>query len=288
MKVELNDTGIFINGKEINFPINHEAFSEIIGQPSRAFYDNNDWRRIWDDLGVYASGIDINSLMFIVKPEDWFQYNPEHTFEGEIIINGKPIQDYSTGVIKVNRYQASQLRHMGEDTNAIFAYGFGKNYDYEAEPSDTPEVEAVTLTGTPIVFADLNFKLAVIQELMYEQKILKPEFDVYAFARQYKDRQIEVTKEGDAPIPEALEYLKNLDIDQAFAEKITSLEQDGGNDIYMEIAPFWDGEDDVFNIKSADDAVSFPNLKEVTLFYDEAGDAILEEFRAKGIKADWL
>lgn len=288
MKVELNDTGIFINGEEIVFPINHEALSEIIGQPSRAFYDNNDWRRIWDDLGVYASGIDVNSLMFIIKPEDWFHYNPEHPFTGEMIVNGKPIQDYADGVIKVKRYQASRLRHMGEEANAIFAYGLGKNYDYEAEPSETPEAEAVALTGTPIVFTDLNFKLAVAQELMYEQKILKPEFDVYAFARQYKDRDIDIRKEGDAPIPEALEYFKNLDIDQAFAEKITSLEQDGGNDIYMEIAPFWDGEDDVFNIKSADDAASFPNLKEVTLFYDEAGDALLEEFRAKGIKADWL
>ncbi len=288
MKVELNDSGIFINGKAIAFPINHEALSEIIGQPSRAFYDNNDWRRIWDDLGVYASGIDINSLMFIVKPEEWFNYNPEHPFAGEMVVNGKPIQDYTDGVIKVKRYQASQLRHMGEDVNAIFAYGLGKNYDYEEEPSETPEVETIALTGTPIVFADLNFKLAVVQVLMYEQKVLKPDFDVYAFARTYKDRQIEVNKEGYAPIPEALEYFKNLEVDQAFAEKITSLEQDGGNDIYMEIAPLWNGEDDIFNIKSVEDTASFPNLKEMTLFYDEDGDALLEELRAKGIEADWL
>lgn len=288
MKVELNDNGILINGKEIKFPINHEALSEIIGQPTRAFYDNNDWRRIWDDLGVYASGIDINSLMFVVKPEDWFQYNPEHSFDGEFIVNGKPIQDHTDGVLKVKHYQASQLRHMGEEENAIFAYGLGKNYDYQERPSEAPKVEAIALTGTPIVFADLNFKLAVIQELMYEQNILTPQFDVYDFARKYKDRAIDIRKEGSAPIPEALEYFKNLDVDKAFAEKIISLGQDGGNDIYMEIAPFWDGEDDAFTIKSAKDAASFPNLKEVTLFYDEAGDGILEDFHARGIEADWL
>ncbi len=56
----------------------------------------------------------------------------------------------------------------------------------------------------------------------------------------------------------------------------------------MNIAPFWGGDTDDFNIKSAEDAAQFPNLSSVTLLYDETGDAILKAFQAKGIEANWL
>ncbi len=61
-----------------------------------------------------------------------------------------------------------------------------------------------------------------------------------------------------------------------------------GSEVYMNIAPFWGGDTDDFNIKSAEDAAQFPNLSSVTLLYDETGDAILKAFQAKGIEANWL
>jgi hypothetical protein len=138
-----------------------------------------------------------------------------------------------------------------------------------------------------VTFNDFNFKLAVIQELMYEREVLRPRFDVYDFVEEYTARQIDIEEEGYDIIPEVRAYFEDLAVPADAVSQIEELYQDGGNEIYMQLYPFWDGEDDVFNIQSAADADLLPNLQSVTLFYDE--DArILEEFRLKGIDARWL
>ena len=59
-------------------------------------------------------------------------------------------------------------------------------------------------------FKDFNFKLCVIQELMYQKCILTPKFDVWDFAKQYKARKINIEKEGYDIIPEVATYFKEL------------------------------------------------------------------------------
>ena len=137
-------------------------------------------------------------------------------------------------------------------------------------------------------FQDFNFKLAVIQVLMYEKNIIEPRFDVWAFAEQYAQRRIDVDDEGYEIIPEVKQYFEELAVPSAALTDIEELFQDGGNDIYMQLCPFWSGEDDIFNIQSAADASLLPNLKSVVLFHDETGDRILQEFRSRGISAKWL
>ncbi len=135
-------------------------------------------------------------------------------------------------------------------------------------------------------FKDLNFKLAVIEVLMYEKKIIKPAVDAFEFAKNYSYRKIDIDEEGYQIIPEILEYFDNLKIQASQAELVEEIYQDGGNNIYMTISPFWDGEDDSFNINSAEDVALLPNLKKVTLF---GGDGSLaREFRSKGVEVDWL
>ncbi|MCB1159764.1 MAG: hypothetical protein H7A25_12665 [Leptospiraceae bacterium] len=136
-------------------------------------------------------------------------------------------------------------------------------------------------------FKDINFKLAVINELMYVQELLEPKFDIFEFAESYKKRKIDTDEEGYDIIPEALEYFKNLQLSAELLQKIERLSQDGGDDVYMNIIPYWDGEDDVFNIKSVEDCKLVPNLKRVTVFYDE-DESILEKFREKNIEAEFL
>jgi hypothetical protein len=138
-----------------------------------------------------------------------------------------------------------------------------------------------------IKFKDPNFKLAVIQDLMYSQELITPAFDVWDFAKNYKDRKIDVDHEGYDIIPEVLDYFMKIEITVEMAKSVTAISQDGGDDVYMNIIPFWDGEDDVFNIKSAEDANHFPNLKKATLFYDD-DHSILDKFKELGIEADWL
>jgi len=58
------------------------------------------------------------------------------------------------------------------------------------------------------VFKDFNFKLMVIQKLIYEMEILIPKFNVYDFAKNYKTRSINIDEEGYEIIPEGNSFLK--------------------------------------------------------------------------------
>ena len=135
-------------------------------------------------------------------------------------------------------------------------------------------------------FEDFNFKLAVIQELMYHQEVLTPVFDLDEFLPQIP-RSIDLEEEGYAIIPEVRTYFEQLPIPAVHAPLIETLEQDGGDDIYMQLCPFWDGEDDLFNIQSAADAAQFPQLSKVVLLYSK-DDTILQAFEQQGIAAEWL
>jgi len=138
-----------------------------------------------------------------------------------------------------------------------------------------------------LTFKDFNFKLAIIQELMYNQNLISPQFEVYDFIENYQNRKIDIDEEGYDPIPEVVTFFEELEIPAKFANSIEKIYMDGGNDIYMQICPYWDGEDDIFNITSAEDCHLFPNLKKVTLFYSD-NKQILEDFKNKGVEAKWL
>ena len=107
----------------------------------------------------------------------------------------------------------------------------------------------------------------VIEELMYNQDLLKPKFDIYDFV-EYAERAINPDEEGYEPIPEALEYFRNLEIPKKWTEKITELYQDG--------------EDEVYNIQSFDDVENFPRLKRITAF--NINDEVCEFLKNKGIE----
>jgi hypothetical protein len=136
-------------------------------------------------------------------------------------------------------------------------------------------------------FKDLNFKLAVIQVLMYEKELLHPKFDLNSFVEGYSERNINTEKEGYEIIPEVKKYFEELEIPAELLSEVDYIYQDGGNEIYLQIIPFWSGEDDVFNITSSDDLVFLPNLKKITLFFDDA-QKMVAEFKAKGIEAQYL
>lgn len=141
-------------------------------------------------------------------------------------------------------------------------------------------------------FKELNFKLAVINELMYVQEVLQPKLDVYEFIEKQRNLTSSeaydiIEEEGYEIIPEVLEYFKNLELTSEMVENIEELNMDGGDEIYGQIIPFWDGEDDVFSVNSAVDSTLIQNLKRISLLYSE-NDSLLEEFQEKGIEADWL
>ena len=109
---------------------------------------------------------------------------------------------------------------------------------------------------------------------------------VYEFAKRYKKRTIDIDKEGYEIIPEVRDFFAHYPISAEMLDDVEALGQDRG-DIYLQVCPLWDGEDDQFNIKSAADASLLPNLKRVTLFYDD-DPSVLAAFKKKKIEARFL
>ena len=136
-------------------------------------------------------------------------------------------------------------------------------------------------------FDNFNFKLAIIQELMYDINVLQPEFDIYEFAKEYKGEEIDT--ESDTVIEPALDYFKNLQIPKSLAKEVGSFYMDGGNEVYMNIIPQWDGEDGYFDLNdvSLAELRQFPNLTEATILTGDF-DKIKKIFDAAGIKVELL
>ena len=282
--VNLKEEGIFINENKISFPTSIEKIEEIFGKPTQQYQENYIWRNIWDNYGVCTNcGVlnNIVELQFLIKPESRLNNLPKSSFKGEILINGQPINEIQDECIKINEYQFRKLRYEDE----IYCYYLMNNYDYK-DNSDKNKYKLPKPSKNAIQFADFNFKLLIIEELMYNQELLKPKFDIYEFVKLYEKRKIDIDEEGYEPISEAVEYFKSLNIDKKMAKQITELYQDGGNEVYMNIIPFWDGEDNVFDIESYEDIKHFPSLKKATLFCSDTN--ILNELKAKGIDAQSL
>ncbi|WP_324028215.1 hypothetical protein QSV08_09870 [Maribacter sp. BPC-D8] len=122
-----------------------------------------------------------------------------------------------------------------------------------------------------IAFKDLHLKYLVIEELMYNQELLKPKFDIQHFAQEYAKREIDIEDEGYEVIPEVKKYFKNLDIPIELLAEVHTLYQDsglgGGSEFMYNLQPFWDPGcgDEVFKLtnKAIEDFALLPNLKKI-------------------------
>ncbi len=140
-------------------------------------------------------------------------------------------------------------------------------------------------------FKDFGFKLAVINKLMYEEGVLSPEIDVYEFIEEVRglkegEAYDVIEEEGYDIIPEVKEYFEKLEITDEMVKNITELSSDGGDEIYLQIIPFWDGEDDVYDVKSAEDVKLLPNLKKATLLFEYPGKQLIQDFKALGVQLE--
>lgn len=129
--------------------------------------------------------------------------------------------------------------------------------------SGTWEVPAAT---EPVVkIASFPFRLAIIQELMFGQDLLTPRFDVHDFARDLGARSFDPDEIGYEVIPAVRDWFRDLPIPERLAEHVETLVLDGGNDVYLQLIPQWDGEDDSFDIATltAEDLAPFTRLRAV-------------------------
>lgn len=141
--------------------------------------------------------------------------------------------------------------------------------------------------GDILHFDTLNFKLAIIQVLMYDLHLLKPEFDIYDFADHYEGEKIDM--DSDIIIEPAMNFFKEMEIPKNFAPYVEMLYMDGGNDVYMNIIPQWDGEDESFDLNeiTLEELQQFPNLKKANLMSSDF-DKVKEVFEAANIAVEPL
>lgn len=136
-------------------------------------------------------------------------------------------------------------------------------------------------------FTDMNFKLAVIEHLMFDAKVLKPAFRLEGFVAAWKPRRIDLAIEGyDAPIAEVRAWFAAYPVDRKHVQKIRTLTQHPGAVIHG-IYPQWTGEDDTFAIAAADDAKHLPALRQLSLFSrgKRRDAALARAFAARGVAA---
>ncbi|GAA1304952.1 MULTISPECIES: hypothetical protein [unclassified Streptomyces] len=141
-------------------------------------------------------------------------------------------------------------------------------------------------------FRDFNFKLLVIEKLMYEDETLTPAFsiDECLRAKGIEDAQLYAFDNDLAytVLDESRAYFEALEISEELLATVDTLLIDGGHQVYYECSPVWDGEDDLFDVGSLDDLDLLPNLRLISGAQDCGLGAPFKEeiLTARGIASD--
>lgn len=296
MQIAIVNDKLIINGKEISFPSNIRELQALLGN---ARHVKKQYNHIytWDDKGILAysnNGEQVEALQLEMIHRK-FDFAPKTLFKASFDINAE-----GYGVVFIKKRKQLKKAAKYDEGGTLVTGELAVYFDAEEDTlggitisKHIPPAAKVysdkykyhKIEGEKIGFADFNFKLAVIQQLMYEKNLLEPVFDLYEFIENHEARAIDVEEEGYAFIPEVRAYFEALEIDSKYADQITEICQDGGDEIYGAMLRFWDGEDDTFNIKNFEDTRHFPNLHKMSLFYADNFEEIKKELAAKNITA---
>ncbi|MDA5284107.1 hypothetical protein [Streptomyces sp. Isolate_45] len=141
-------------------------------------------------------------------------------------------------------------------------------------------------------FRDFNLKLLVIEELMYGPEPLLPVYDLPARLAEQgigdpTSHVLENSLHAEV-LPQSRAYFEALKIPAELLDGVEQLCFDAGADVFRHCAPAWDGEDDLFDVRSLDDLALLPNLREVTFVEDGvlAVPNAADVFAARGIDTD--
>lgn len=261
-----------------------EIFGEArIGTLKFEQYNFEDTHYYWDDLGL--EGIQSNKAKYIgcIRVHIWKHpdMSIRGSFHGKLFIKKKEYTDckwkfdsaslmqasYKVGCFELHTFMIEHINDI-EEKYRKSAERLSANVEIDYNPPrKLVKYKLKKIEEPELVFSDFNFKLAVIQKLMYEKELLLPKFDVDEFAEEYDKREIDTIDEGDEPIREVVNWFKKLQIPVSLADEIDEIHMDGGDEIYHQIIPYWDGEDDYFDIKkiTKDDILQFKNLKKMSL-----------------------
>lgn len=240
-------------------------------------------RYTWGELGIVSSADCLkdsySNFIVYLGPIDTATRKIDIFFPGQVLIGKK---EYTKASFKVDESGMCHMARIGSfKIDTILADRLDElrrrslvewmtkevEITYK-EPRPKSSIYDLKRSSEPVLhFDSYQFKLMVIEELMYKKGLLSPKFDIYDYAEKNPKREIDVDSEGYEAIPEAKKWFKDYPIPDKFAPEITELTWDGGLEVFHQIYPFWDGEDDFFDIKklSLDEIKQFVNLKKVNV-----------------------
>jgi len=296
--IDILDYEIDINGKKLVFPMSYEEIKESLGE-ARIEDDRDFIAYIYDELGIVFEGTK-GSMLWIKKEKGYkdAQHNiisvrvvtadnsrfsahlPNNPYVGNVTFFEKQVENKYFNKF-MGCYQAMFKKENGEFEKAhvgAYIYGDDKDPNYDGEcllkpisisykprrPKSQENYNIEQPSEPSLSFDNFNFKLAVINELMYEQEVLKPFFDIYDYM---KFKKANWNLETEKNVRAAVQFFKDLPVPVTYAEKVTRIVMDGGDQIYQNIAPMWDGEDDRFDVDKLTETElkQFFNLKEMEL-----------------------
>ena len=311
LEINLQNNSMIINGTSLAFPLSLKDIEVVLGKPDQVVKKDGKFiKYIYDTAGivfehsfevkqhlksceVYIDEEHLISTVFlyygdVVKSMTGEKELPKQPCQAVVLSDGKSPYFFSD-------------RHRVGDFNLILWTPYGTNFNGIAEtitdtlsisyfPEFKHERESYKLKETDeelLHFDNINFKLTIIQVLMYDLRVLKPFFDIYAFAEEFSE--LEIDTESMEIIQPALEYMMNLPIPKKYAEQVQEIDMDGGNEIYMNLIPQWDGEDDSFDLNevSLKELQQFPNLKQATIISGNF-EHVKETFDMQGIQVKVL
>ncbi|MCF1450169.1 hypothetical protein FS815_25610 [Agrobacterium vitis] len=126
-----------------------------------------------------------------------------------------------------------------------------------SKPTEPPYPAPAGIAGAP--FADPNLKLVVLSSLLDMKQI-----DLGTpkqLATKVLGRAVDLEDEGYEMIPEALDYLQRYPLSDELLSAVEELGFDGGATVYEFAWYFWDGEDDVFDVKDLSGIERCKNIK---------------------------
>ena len=304
VSVHLDRSGLTVNGHRLRPPFPLTQVRQVLGEVRLA----EDDRCVWDARGIQGR-LDgekkrLLTLEFCLEPHP--ENLPRQLFGGAIRLGEKDL-----GAVKWTREGEADTARVGgftvrtrlpgpfpaeadraeQDRLALLASRVELRWEVPRprpprpaplEPHWRPRAE-----GAVLRFQNLNFKLAVVQVLMYEKELLTPQFDIWAFTKACACRTVGLEEEDCGPIPEVLRWFERLPVPAALACAVTELRMDCDNQIYSQIWPDWDGDDDCFDLNGVTEAElkQFPALERMTVMTSRP-EAVLPVLEQCGIEAE--
>ena len=289
LEIDLQNNSMIINGTSLAFPLSLKDIEVVLGKPDRVVKKENKFiKYIYDKAGiVFEHSFEVKQHLKSCE----VYIDEEHLITELCLYFGEKVKPmWDEGELPLNPcktlitcngkspYFISDRQRVG-DFNLILWTPYGTNFNGVADtitdtlsisyfPEFKHERESYKLKETDeelLHFDNINFKLTIIQVLMYDLEVLKPVFNIFDFAEEFSE--LDIDTESMEIIQPALDHFEKLQIPKEYAQHVQEIYMDGGNEIYLNLIPQWDGEDDNFDLNevSLKELQQFPNLKQATI-----------------------